>query len=193
MAERGQAGKHDAARDGASVNCINVAVEAPRVFHMKSYSVPKARHASALAPRGFLPGQTMAEFAYIATALLLAIFAIFNFGIAIYSYSMVTYAANDAVRWASVNGATAPSPAGSSQVLAHVLAAIPTLSYTEAIAQCPTNTTSGALEVCAQWQGGASPGEIVQVQVQYNFALAVPFMSRMTLPLTATSQMAISQ
>lgn len=144
-------------------------------------------------------GQTMAEFAIIATGFLLLMFAIFNFGMAIYSYSMVTYAASDAVRWASVRGGTytppnsnTPSPATAAQVLTHVVSTMPTLSTTEAIVSCPTDTTSGALEVCAQWQG-YSPGMVVQVQVQYNFPLNVPFMRSITLPLTATSQMAISQ
>jgi len=144
-------------------------------------------------------GQTMAEFAITATALLLAMFAIFNFGMAIYSYSLVSFAANDAVRWASVHGgtytppnSTTPTPATASDVLNHVVAAMPTLTTTGATVSCPTDHTSGTLEVCPQWQG-YSPGMIVQVQVQYNFPLNVPFMHPITLPLTATSQMAISQ
>jgi Flp pilus assembly protein TadG len=146
-------------------------------------------------------GQTMAEFAIVAAGLLLLIFAIINFGIAIYSYSMVSYAANDAVRWASVRGATytppgssTPTPAQASDILNHVVAAMPTLTTSEAVANCPTDTTSGALEVCTQWQGGQnSVGMIVQVQVQYNLPLNIPFMSPIILPLSAYSQMSISQ
>jgi Flp pilus assembly protein TadG len=150
-------------------------------------------------------GQAMVQFAGTAVVLFLLIFGIFNFGMAIYSYSMVTYAANDAVRWASVRGATytppnstTPTPASSTDVLNHVVAAMPTLNTSEAIATCTTDSTSGALEVCTQWSQVAgvnnnSPGMIVQVQVKYNFPLSIPLMSTITLPLTATSQMTISQ
>ena len=188
-----------------SVNRTEVAVGGASVSHMKSYDDLNDGRASVLAPRGFRPGQTMTEFAIVATVLLLATFAIFNFGMVIYSYSMVTFAANDAVRWASVRGGTytppnssTPSPATAGQVLTHVEQAMPTLSYTAATSTCPTDTTSGALEVCTQWSavgGNAvySPGSIVQVQVEYNFPLTIPFLSPITLPLSAYAQMAISQ
>jgi hypothetical protein len=73
-------------------------------------------------------------------------------------------------------------------------------TYVQGVA--PWLNTGNQATVTSTWtavscQGGISncPGSIVQVKVLYNFPLWVPggFFSAVTLPLTATTQMVISQ
>ena len=150
--------------------------------------------------RQLLRGQTGTEFALVAPVLLLLLFAMIEFAMVIYNYSLVSYAANDAARWASVRGgtytppgATAPAPASATDILNHVVSSMPLMTTSQTAATCPPDTTTRALEVCSQWPLNNSPGNVVEVQVQYNFLLTVPFLKTVTLPLTATAEMVISQ
>ena len=51
----------------------------------------------------------MAEFALVLTPCLTLFFGIINFALALYCYDFVCYSAQQAVRYATVHGSTAPS------------------------------------------------------------------------------------
>jgi len=125
----------------------------------------------------------------------LMIFGIINFATALYTYSEVSYAANAGARWASVRGSTytcssctPTGPATQDDISTYVSGmadwlnsgSAPSVTATWIPNSCPSGTSN-------------CPGSKVQVQVQYNFPITVPFFSPVTLPLTATTQMVISQ
>ena len=137
----------------------------------------------------------MAEFAMLAPLILLMIFAIIDFATAIYTYSEVSYAANAGARWASVRGSTyscstctPTGPAAQSDISTYVQGMAAWLDP----AGAPTVTVTWIPNSCASGTNNC-PGSNVQVQVQYNFPLSVPFFNPVTLQLSATSQMVISQ
>jgi Flp pilus assembly protein TadG len=141
-------------------------------------------------------GQASAEFAMVMLLVLpLMIFGIIDFATALYTYSEVSYAANAGARWASVRGSTyscstctPTGPATQDDISTYVAGmadwlnsgSAPSVTASWIPVGCPSGTTN-------------CPGSKVQVQVQYNFPITVPFFSPITLPLTATTQMVISQ
>ena len=140
-------------------------------------------------------GQAMAQFAVFVPFLFLMIFAVMDFAMAIYTYTEVSYSANAGARWASVRGSTyscstctPTGPAIESDISTYVQGMAAWLN------------TGNTPTVHAQWfpvgcPTGANncPGSKVQVQVQYSFPIDFPFLSPVTLPLSVTSQMVISQ
>jgi len=125
-------------------------------------------------------GQAATEFAMVLVPLLLFLFGIVQMSRALYSYSFVSNAARDATRYASVNGSKSQSPVAGSDVTTFVK------NESNAIdtSQLTVNTT---------WSPNNDPGSTVNVAVTYNFALSIPFFGQVTLPLSSTSQMVISQ
>lgn len=120
---------------------------------------------------------------------------IIQFSTVIYTYSEVAYSANAGARWASVRGSTyscstcTPSgPAVQSDISTYVLGMTPWLNA----ANQPTVSATWTAQSCPSGTSNC-PGSIVQVKVLYNFQLAVPFLTAVTLPLAATTQMVISQ
>jgi Flp pilus assembly protein TadG len=128
-------------------------------------------------------GQTFVEFALIASAFLLLLFSIMWLSLAVSAYNHVSYGAREGSRYAAVHGTDSKQP-------------VTTASAVTAFVQ---NETAGLdtskLTVNTTWTPTATPGKpggTVQVQVQYQFQLSVPFMSSITLPLSSTSKMTIS-
>lgn len=128
-------------------------------------------------------GQVFLEFALIVPAFLVLLFSIMWLSLAVYAYNYVGYAAREGSRYAAVHGTDSKQP-------------VTTASAVTAFVQ---NETTGLdtskLTVSTTWTPSATPGKpgsTVQVQVQYQFQLSVPFMPPITLPLSSTSKMTIS-
>jgi Flp pilus assembly protein TadG len=132
-------------------------------------------------------GQTATEFALIATALMMLIFGVIDLAQAVYSYNTVCYAASTAIRYASLNGASSPSPATSATVQSLVMGLATGL---DATSSCPA---SGANALCAitTWNPNKSAGSTVKVVVTYNFQPFAPFLPTALLGLSSTQQMVI--
>jgi Flp pilus assembly protein TadG len=134
--------------------------------------------------RKFERGQAMSEFAMTLVPFLLLTFGIIQFGRGIYAYNLVSYAAREGSRWASVRGAdnTTPSgPATSGTVSSFVKGKV-------------AGVDTNALSVATTWpNGNKNPGSPVDVTVSYPFPLSIPFISTATLQLSSTSEMVISQ
>ena len=87
---------------------------------MNSTGIKPRRHRLRVALRSGHPGQAMAEFALVLTPCLALFFGIINFALALYCYDFVCYSAQQAVRYATVRGSTAPSPVSAAQVQSYV-------------------------------------------------------------------------
>ena len=124
----------------------------------------------------------MAEFAMTALVAFGLLYAVMVMSTAVYSYHMVSTAAREAVRYAIVHSPTGPNPASTDQ-----------------IAQVAKDYASGLdqsqLTVTATFPN--DPRLVTQkdakVVVTYNFPLSIPFISPITLSLTSTSKMLVSQ
>jgi len=75
-------------------------------------------------------------------------------GWAVYAYNFCSYAAQDAARWASVNGSLSSSPATQATVAAYVKA--------EAV-----GLDTSVLSTTATWTPNNSPGSTVEITVTY--------------------------
>jgi Flp pilus assembly protein TadG len=127
------------------------------------------------------PGQAMAEFALVLTPCLMLFFGIINFALALYCYDFVCYTAQQAVRYATVHGSTAVSPVSSSGVQ----------SYADSLVVGILNTNS--MTVTTTWAPSNKPGGVVTVVVTYNFPPLTSMVSSVTIPLTRTAAMVITQ
>jgi Flp pilus assembly protein TadG len=130
---------------------------------------------------GLRRGQAMAEFALVLTPCLMLFFGIINFALALYCYDFVCYSAQQAVRYATVHGSTAPTTVASADVQ----------SYVDALVAGVLDTKS--LTVNTTWAPDNKPGSVVTVVVSYNFPPLTSLVSSVTIPLSRTAAMVISQ
>ena len=75
----------------------------------------------------------MAEFALVLTPCLTLFFGIINFALALYCYDFVCYSAQQAVRYATVHGSTATTPATASSMTTYVNALVVGVLKTSAL------------------------------------------------------------
>lgn len=132
----------------------------------------------------------MVEFAIAATALLMLLFAIIDFGRALYTYHLVASAARSGSRYAIVRGnscTVAGCPATDPQIRAYVRGLAPAID-------------PSVLQVQTTWPpSGACPGNTpnpgcpVSVHVSYSFSFITPLLPQFQMPMTSTSTMIISQ
>jgi Flp pilus assembly protein TadG len=141
-------------------------------------------------------GATLVETAISAVLLFTILFGIFEFGIALYSYNVVSESAREATRFAIVRGSTCglttPCPATAANVQSYVRGlSFPGIKSTSMTVTTVWPTTGSA---CTP---SASPcnnqGNLVKVTVSYQFPLNIPFVRSRTLTMTSASQMVISQ
>ena len=127
-------------------------------------------------------GQALAEFTTAATVLILLLFGIMELALGVYYCNTVCSAAREAVRYAIVHSPTSPNPATNAQIQA--------VATNYAVNLNPANLT-----VSVSWPADASlPSQSdAQVQVSYNYQLRVPFLSPITMTVSSTSQMLVSQ
>src|SRR5271168_3766338 len=131
--------------------------------------------------RGSRPGQAMAEFALVITPCLTLFFGIINFALALYCYDFVCYTAQQSVRYATVHGSTAVSPVS--------MAGVQTYANTLVVGVLNTNS----MTVNTTWAPNNKPGGVVTVVVTYNFPPLTSLVSSVTIPLTRTAAMVITQ
>jgi Flp pilus assembly protein TadG len=152
-------------------------------------------------------GASMVEFAIAASALLLIMFGILEFGRVMYTYHTVSNAARIGSRWAMVRGANSCSGpidhcnASSSDIQNYVLSVVPMV---DASSTTVANCSSAGLCVTATWSTSTDPstdcsstgtndiGHLVCVTVAYPFNFAIPFVSTTPLTLTSTSKMIVA-
>ena len=127
------------------------------------------------------PAQAVAEFALVATPCLALFFGVINFALALYSYDFVCYSAQQAVRYATVHGSTATTVVSKTDVHNYVNALVVGVLKTSSMT---VNTT---------WAPDNKPGSIVTVVVSYNFPPLTNLVSSVTIPLTRTAAMVITQ
>jgi Flp pilus assembly protein TadG len=141
----------------------------------------KARTGS-LSVRRWPAGQAAVEFALVATVFLLTLFAIMSLGLAVYKYNTLCSAAREAVRYAIVHGPTSVSPSTTAQI------------QQVAINQAPgLNLKTSDITVSFPADPNNSAQKDAQVKISYNYSPPIPFMRRVTLTLTSTAQMLVSQ
>ncbi|HZO81743.1 MAG TPA: TadE/TadG family type IV pilus assembly protein [Candidatus Binataceae bacterium] len=133
-------------------------------------------------------GQAAVEFALVALPCLTLLFAVTSFGYALYTYSFVSSAARNAVRYAIVHGSHSLSPATSTAITNYVKNQLQGLSASDLSVTSCWNPQSGT---CPGPSGNNDPGKVVSVTVTYNFQPLFG-MPAVTLPLTSSSQMVIA-
>jgi len=148
---------------------------------MRTIGIKLRRRRSRDALRRSHPGQAMAEFALVLTPCLALFFGVINFALALYCYNFVCYSAQQAVRYATVHGSTAITPATSSSITSYVDALV--------VGVLKTN----AMTVTTTWSPNNQPGSVVTVVVTYNFPPLTSLVSSVTIPLSRTAAMVITQ
>lgn len=148
--------------------------------------------------RHAIRGTSMVEFVISATALLLIMLGIVEFGRVMYTYHTVSNAARLGARWAIVRGSACSKldhcGATSADVQTWVQSNVPmvdsnTLNVTAAWSTSPDPSNDCSVSDPA---GNNIPGNLVCVTVSYPFNFAIPFVSATALTLTSTSKMVIS-
>ena len=139
----------------------------------------------------------MVEFAISASALLLIMFGILEFGRVMYIYHTVSNAARLGSRWAMVRGSGCSKldhcSASSSDIQTWVQSQVPMVDAANTLQVNATWSNSSDPSVdCDPNNGTNAPGHLVCVTVQYPFNFAIPFVSTTALTLSSTSKMVIA-
>ncbi len=167
---------------------------------MSVAEAPRRMVAAALARerRSGEDGATLVEMALSALLLLAFIFGVMEICLALYSYHYISEAAREGTRYAIVRGYSCNSwasacPASASDIQNYVkglgypgidpsrMTVTPTWSAYASGFSCPP-----APSPCN------SIGNLITIQVRYNFPLSVPFVSLSSISMSSTSAMVIS-
>lgn len=127
-------------------------------------------------------GQGMVEFGLAATVFFLLTFAVIEMGLVIYTYNTLASATRDAARYAMMHGPNRSPTASQSQV-------------TTVLLDNAADLNASNLTVNLTWPADANmPSQSdAKVNASYNYTLQIPFTSKVTLTLTASSQMLVEQ
>jgi Flp pilus assembly protein TadG len=130
-------------------------------------------------------GTGAVEFALAATAFLLLTFSIIEMALLVYSYNTISHAARECVRYAIVHSPTGPNPATASQIQ----------NITIGYADLPSPNQLTASGVAVTWPADPSlpSQQDAQCSISLNYVLRIPFLPLVTLPLSATARMLVSQ
>ena len=124
-------------------------------------------------------GQALPEFAQVAILFFLLLFGIFEIGTIVYRYNTVSMAAREAARYAIVHDRNStPDPS----VAAIAMKYAPFLSSTDVTVTYPQDLNP---HLNNQFD--------VLVTITHNYTQNIPLMSAVTLNLTSSSQMLMSQ
>jgi len=123
-------------------------------------------------------GQSTIEFAVAATVFPILMFGMMELATAVYTYSTVNEAAQEAVRYAIVNGPNSTSPATTAQVQAVAQQYAPGLNLTTSVSY-PTDSYLPLQQDA-------------KVVVTCTYPLDIPFIKTQTLTFSASYQMVIS-
>lgn len=136
-------------------------------------------------------GASLPETAIVIGVLLTLILGVIEFGRLLYTYSFVAQIAREGARWATVRGSACTQLDHCDAQQADVQ------TYVQSLSEGLTNSSSlGAtlnFTACPPGQTGNTPGcsDAVTVSYPYQFTI-VPFLSSMTITMSSTSQMVIS-
>jgi len=134
-------------------------------------------------------GHAMVEFAFTATCAFLLIFGISRVGYAVYSYNTLAAATQEAAHYAATNGPNSPSPASLTQVQQVVQNFAPGLNAGN-LQVNQTPQLNGQLYVNDPNLNGYQDAIVT---VTYSYTFWMPVLGKVTLPMTATAQMLVSQ
>jgi Flp pilus assembly protein TadG len=151
-------------------------------------------------------GSAVLELAVASVVIMGMILGMYQMFMALYTYHYISEAAREASRYAIVRGSTScvntPTLSNCNATASEVqnfvrdqgFPGIDSTHYmTVNVSWLTVSTTQPATwSACSSGTCNA-PGNIVKVQVQYAFPMALPFFSFSTLNLTSTSQMVIAQ
>jgi Flp pilus assembly protein TadG len=124
----------------------------------------------------------MVEFSAVATVLFLLMFGLMSLGAAVYSYNTVSNATREAVRYAIVHSPTSPDPVSDSQIqqVAINYAVGLRLKNSDVVVSWPVDPIN-------------TKKSDAQVQISYPYQIKIPFLSPVSVNLTSTSRMMVSQ
>ncbi|MGH8013727.1 MAG: TadE/TadG family type IV pilus assembly protein [Candidatus Binataceae bacterium] len=127
-------------------------------------------------------GQTAVEFAIVVSIFSLMIFAVFMLGLAAYSYNMVCAASREAARYAMVHGPASANPANNARIAQVAIDYAPGLALT-------------AADVSVTWPADPNQPSTddAKVVVTYQYRVEIPFITPVTLTLSSSSRMMVSQ
>jgi Flp pilus assembly protein TadG len=146
-------------------------------------------------------GSGLLEMALVSVILLTMLFGLMEMCLALYTYHFISEAAREGSRFAIVRGSSCnyvnpsvtPCPASQAEIQTYVQ----NLNYPGINPQAETVTATWspypAGETCAPSPACDNPGNQVQVTVNYQYPLAIPFIPASILNMSSTSQMIISQ
>ncbi len=136
-------------------------------------------------------GSGLPETAVVMMILTSLIFGIFEFGRAMYTYAFVAQIARQGARWAMVRGSQCT-------LLDHCNAQSSDVqTYVRSLSEGATNPNN--INVTTTWPScppglsGNAPGCTVSVNVSYSFPFIAPFVQKVAINMSSTSQMVISQ
>jgi Flp pilus assembly protein TadG len=165
--------------------------------------IPRMRLAAWRRPLHDQEGQTIVETAMSMIILLTFIFAVWEVGLALYSYHFISEAAREGTRFAIVRGSSlgancsAPGPPTCIARSADIQTYVKDLGFPGINPALMTVTPSWSAyptgATCTPSTSCNNPGNLVTVKVQYNFPLNVPFVPNRTYTMTSQSAMIISQ
>jgi Flp pilus assembly protein TadG len=131
---------------------------------------------------GSRSGQTMIEFMLSAALLLLLVFGIMEMALVVFTYNSISNAAREASRYAIAAGPNSPAPASTSQIQAFAMKCAPSLKLS-------------ASDVNVSWitDPNLSSRQDAKITVSHTYPVSVPFLPKVNLKLSSTSQMMASQ
>ena len=160
-------------------------------------------------------GSNLVETAISTSIVLALLFGVFDMSLCFYTYHYVSDAAREGARYAVVRGSTACANTPNLDVCeagdaggateADIASYVQGQGYPGIDAQknmtvktytCPSANGAvrwPALPNCPEGIASNAPGDLVKVQVTYNFPLSIPFWKQTTLKVTSTSSMPIQQ
>lgn len=144
-------------------------------------------------------GSSLVEYALVFMVFMTMMLGIADFGRALYAYHFASGAARDATRYASVRGSTCSSDGScvASNSASGIVGPTTQNDVTAFVKQTPLGIDPANVHVTANWPNGNTPGNVVSVQVEYDFSFAVPIVSKLInggnpLQMKSTSEMVIS-
>lgn len=142
-------------------------------------------------------GGTLVEFALVALMFFTFFFGIMDVCRALYSYHFVSYAARAATRFAAVRGSSCSGlaggcPASQGDIQTYVRGITPPGIVQGSITVTAVCGAMGAVNATCSSPNN-SPGDMVNVTVQYNYAWVFGFVRKSSTTMRAHSQLVISQ
>ena len=127
-------------------------------------------------------GTTATEFALVASTFFMLSFGIIVMASAVMAYNSVCAAAREAVRYAVVHSPTSANPATTAQIQQVAINVAPNLGIkqSQVTVTFPTDSNLPSMKDA-------------QVQISYPYSITIPFIPTMSVTLTTSSRMLVSQ